>query len=185
MPRKIVARKSAIHGNGVFALQPIARGERVIEYKGRRRTHEEVDAGDTGGVESGHTFLFTLNDDYVIDANYEGGQRRRGQQQDREQAAERAHRRRTGEGPREASRPRAARRMAKVIPTFGAAGASAGARQRARSALPGLSARSAGRVQSLRGFFGLSMVPVHLRAPQRQAQIFFRRAVCGSSRVMP
>jgi len=76
MPRKIVARKSAIHGNGVFALQPIARGERVIEYKGRRRTHDEVDAGDTGGVESGHTFLFTLNDDYVIDANYEGNSAR-------------------------------------------------------------------------------------------------------------
>jgi SET domain-containing protein len=30
MPRKIVARKSAIHGNGVFAVAPIAKGERVI-----------------------------------------------------------------------------------------------------------------------------------------------------------
>ena len=73
MPRKIVARRSAIHGNGVFAVAPIAKGERIIEYKGRRRTHEEVDAGDTGDVDSGHTFLFTLNDEYVIDANYEGG----------------------------------------------------------------------------------------------------------------
>jgi uncharacterized protein len=72
MPRKIVARRSAIHGNGVFAAAPIAKGERIIEYKGRRRTHEEVDAGDTGDVDSGHTFLFTLNDDYVIDANHEG-----------------------------------------------------------------------------------------------------------------
>jgi hypothetical protein len=76
MPRKIVARKSAIHGNGVFALAPIAKGERVIEYKGRRRTHADVDAGDSGGVESGHTFLFTLNDDYVIDANFEGNSAR-------------------------------------------------------------------------------------------------------------
>ena len=76
MPRKIVARKSAIHGNGVFALVPIAKGERIVEYKGRRRTHDEVDAGDTGGVESGHTFLFTLNDEYVIDANYEGNSAR-------------------------------------------------------------------------------------------------------------
>ena len=72
MPRKVVARKSAIHGNGVFALAPIAKGERIIEYKGQRRTHAQVDAGDSGGVESGHTFLFTLNDDYVIDANYGG-----------------------------------------------------------------------------------------------------------------
>lgn len=34
-------------------------------------------------------------------------------------------------------------------------------------------------------FLGLSIVPVHFFEPQWQAQIFFRRAVCGSSRVMP
>lgn len=73
MPSKIAARRSAIHGNGVFATAAIKKGERVVEYKGRRRTHEEVDAGDTGDADSGHTFLFTLNDEYVIDANYEGG----------------------------------------------------------------------------------------------------------------
>ena len=72
MPRKIVARRSAIHGNGVFALEPIAKGERVVEYKGRRRTHEDVDAGDSGDADSGHTFLFTLNDEYIIDANQGG-----------------------------------------------------------------------------------------------------------------
>jgi SET domain-containing protein len=76
MPRKIVARKSPIHGNGVFAVAPIAKGERVIEYKGKRRTHEEVDADTSGDVESGHTFLFTLNDDYVVDANYGGNDAR-------------------------------------------------------------------------------------------------------------
>lgn len=76
MPKKIQARKSTIHGNGVFALAAIAKGERVIEYKGLRRTHDEVDADDTGDVESGHTFLFTLNDDYVIDANYKGNDAR-------------------------------------------------------------------------------------------------------------
>ena len=73
MPRKIVARRSAIHGNGVFAVAPIAKGERIVEYKGRRRTHDEVDADVSGDPDSGHTFLFTLNDEYVIDANYEGG----------------------------------------------------------------------------------------------------------------
>lgn len=76
MPRKIVARRSAIHGNGVFAVAPIAKGERVIEYKGRRRTHEEVDAGDSGDIDSGHTFLFTLNEVFVIDANFEGNSAR-------------------------------------------------------------------------------------------------------------
>ncbi|AKC88411.1 SET domain-containing protein [Pseudoxanthomonas suwonensis] len=72
MPRKIVARKSPIHGNGVFAVAPIRKGERVIEYRGRRRTHEQVDKDVSGDVDSGHTFLFTLNDEYVVDANYEG-----------------------------------------------------------------------------------------------------------------
>lgn len=76
MPRKISARKSKIHGNGVFALQPIAKGERIIEYKGKRRTHDEVDADESGDVESGHTFLFTLDDEWVIDANYGGNSAR-------------------------------------------------------------------------------------------------------------
>jgi SET domain-containing protein len=76
MPRKIVARKSAIHGNGVFAATPIAKGERVIEYKGQRRTHADVDADASGDVDSGHTFLFTLNDEYVIDANFGGNSAR-------------------------------------------------------------------------------------------------------------
>ena len=72
MPKKIATRRSAIHGNGMFAVEPIKKGERLIEYKGRRRTHEEVDAGDSGDVDSGHTFLFTLNEVFVIDANFEG-----------------------------------------------------------------------------------------------------------------
>jgi SET domain-containing protein len=76
MPRKIVARKSAIHGNGVFAATPIAKGERVIEYKGQRRNHADVDADASGDVDSGHTFLFTLNDEYVIDANFGGNSAR-------------------------------------------------------------------------------------------------------------
>ena len=76
MPKKTVTRKSAIHGNGVFAALPVRKGERLIEYKGRRRTHEEVDAGDSGDIESGHTFLFTLDENWVIDANFEGNDAR-------------------------------------------------------------------------------------------------------------
>src|SRR3546814_13100251 len=76
MPRKVAARKARTHGNGVFARAPIAKGERIIEYKGKRRTHDEVDNDDSGDVESGHTFLFTLNDEYVIDANHGGNSAR-------------------------------------------------------------------------------------------------------------
>lgn len=76
MPKKIATRKSAIHGNGMFAVEALAKGERLIEYKGTRRTHEEVDAGDSGDVDSGHTFLFTLNEVWVIDANVKGNDAR-------------------------------------------------------------------------------------------------------------
>ena len=76
MPKKIKARKSAIHGNGVFAVEPLKKGERIIRYRGLLRTHAEVDADDSGDVESGHTFLFTLNDEYVLDANYNGNDAR-------------------------------------------------------------------------------------------------------------
>lgn len=76
MARKIVARKSPIHGNGVFAVAAIAAGTRIIEYKGRRLTHARADRGAAGAVESGHTFLFTLNARYVIDASVDGNSAR-------------------------------------------------------------------------------------------------------------
>ena len=71
-PKKIEARLSSIHGNGVFATEAIAKGERIIRYKGFLRSHEDVDNEYGDLDENGHTFLFTLNDDYVIDANVDG-----------------------------------------------------------------------------------------------------------------
>jgi SET domain-containing protein len=76
MARKFVTRKSKIHGNGVFAAAPIAKGERIVQYKGRLRSHAAVDRAYAGEEETGHTFLFTLNDDYVIDANIDGNSAR-------------------------------------------------------------------------------------------------------------
>lgn len=74
MPRKkIAARLSTIHGNGVFATEAIKKGERIVRYKGKLRTHDEVDEVYGEIDENGHTFLFTLNDDYVVDANINGG----------------------------------------------------------------------------------------------------------------
>ncbi|NCT68985.1 MAG: SET domain-containing protein [Rhodanobacteraceae bacterium] len=72
MPRRIAARRSPIHGNGVFALVDIPAGTELIEYRGRRLTHAQADRRYAGSSDSGHTFLFTLNDRYVIDANHDG-----------------------------------------------------------------------------------------------------------------
>ncbi len=72
MSRRYVARRSPIHGNGVFATAPIARGEEVIQYKGTLMSDAEADQMYGDGGESGHTFLFTLNEHYIIDANRKG-----------------------------------------------------------------------------------------------------------------
>lgn len=72
MSRSIALRRSAIHGNGVFATRPIPAGTRLIQYRGQLRPHEDIDQCYGGDSETGHTFLFTLNERYVIDANVGG-----------------------------------------------------------------------------------------------------------------
>ena len=72
MPRAILTQRSPIHGNGVFAARDLPAEYRVMEYRGRLLTHAQTDRlyGDT--LETGHTFLFTLNEKYVIDGNVGG-----------------------------------------------------------------------------------------------------------------
>jgi SET domain-containing protein len=72
----IVTRRSPIHGNGIFAARDIPAGIELIEYKGRRLTHAEADAKYGETVDTGHTFLFTLDDEYIIDANENGNDAR-------------------------------------------------------------------------------------------------------------
>jgi uncharacterized protein len=72
MSRFFKQRRSPIHGNGVFATSIIPAQTELIEYRGRLLTHAQADRLYDGTSDSGHTFLFTLNDRYVIDANVEG-----------------------------------------------------------------------------------------------------------------
>ncbi|MDB5807213.1 MAG: hypothetical protein JWN73_4535 [Betaproteobacteria bacterium] len=77
MPGKLLqVRNSPIHGRGVFAIANIKKGTRLLQYKGKRLTHKQADKLYGGGSETGHTFLFTLNDDYVLDANQDGNSAR-------------------------------------------------------------------------------------------------------------
>ena len=69
---KIAKRLSKIHGNGVIATDTIRKGEYIVEYKGRIISHDEADRQYHGDVGSGHTFLFTLNHEWIIDANVRG-----------------------------------------------------------------------------------------------------------------
>ncbi len=73
---RIELRQSPIHGRGVFALQRLATGSRLIEYKGERITHREADrrhGRDTVDEGPDHTFLMTLDRRYVIDATASRG----------------------------------------------------------------------------------------------------------------
>ncbi len=72
MPVRFVARRSSIHGQGVFTRTPIPGGALILVYKGLLITHAQADRRYGDRSESGHTFLFTLNARYIIDANAGG-----------------------------------------------------------------------------------------------------------------
>jgi hypothetical protein len=76
MQRKLSVHRSAIHGRGIFAAVDLPAGTQLIEYKGRRLTHAEAHELYGGTAETGHTFLFTLNDHYLIDGNFGGNSAR-------------------------------------------------------------------------------------------------------------
>ncbi|RSZ38587.1 MULTISPECIES: SET domain-containing protein-lysine N-methyltransferase [unclassified Variovorax] len=70
-------RRSDVHGNGVFAVQDLAEGETLIEYKGevinwkealRRHPHDPS--------QPNHTFYFHIDDGRVIDGNVKGNDAR-------------------------------------------------------------------------------------------------------------
>ena len=66
-------RNSVIHGRGVFAIALITRGDRIIEYKGKRSSWDEaMERPDSDPDDSAHTFLFEIDDGRVIDARVRG-----------------------------------------------------------------------------------------------------------------
>jgi hypothetical protein len=70
----VVVRRSRIQGRGVFATRRIRNGTVIVEYKGPRITAEQADElYDDDDDERTHTFLFTVDDNTVIDATRRGG----------------------------------------------------------------------------------------------------------------
>jgi hypothetical protein len=71
--RRIQVRRSGVHGKGVYALQPIKRGTRIIEYKGEVVTWREAQRRHpTNPADPNHTFFFHVDDRHVIDAGVAG-----------------------------------------------------------------------------------------------------------------
>jgi SET domain-containing protein len=76
MPRLITVKHSPVHGNGVFAAKDLPAGTELTEYTGRLITPRQADRFYPDEMESGHTFLFALNDEWIIDANVDGNDAR-------------------------------------------------------------------------------------------------------------
>ena len=75
--RRIAVRRSGVHGKGVFALEPIAAGERLIEYKGERISWKEaLRRHPHNPDEPNHTFYFALDSGKVIDGKVNGNSAR-------------------------------------------------------------------------------------------------------------
>ncbi|BEU28433.1 SET domain-containing protein-lysine N-methyltransferase [Paraburkholderia sp. 22B1P] len=73
-PRRISVRRSPVHGTGLFALQPLEAGERLIEYKGEITSWRRAAARQRS--DAAHTFVFGLSDGRVFDGSRNGNSAR-------------------------------------------------------------------------------------------------------------
>ena len=73
----VEVRNSDVHGRGVFAVAPIAKGTRIFEYLGERVSHAAADKRYEDHDENdNHTFLFIVDRNTVIDAAFNGSDAR-------------------------------------------------------------------------------------------------------------
>lgn len=71
--RRIQTRRSGVHGKGVFAVQDIAKGDTLIEYKGEVISWKEALRRHPHDPEQpNHTFYFHVDDKRVIDGKVDG-----------------------------------------------------------------------------------------------------------------
>lgn len=73
---KIKRRKSKLHGWGVFALEPITKNTRIIDYAGELIDHKESLKRETKYLKRGEIWCFTVNRRWVRDAHVGGNDAR-------------------------------------------------------------------------------------------------------------
>ncbi|MDQ3698116.1 MAG: SET domain-containing protein-lysine N-methyltransferase [Gemmatimonadota bacterium] len=62
-------RRSSIAGRGAFSVRRILAGTRIVEYTGERITPDEADDRyDDDAMPVHHTFLFSVDDEMIVDA---------------------------------------------------------------------------------------------------------------------
>ena len=69
---RIVRRRSKLHGFGVFAVEPINKNKRIIDYDGELIDHKESLRRETKYLKQGCIWCFTVNRRWVRDANVGG-----------------------------------------------------------------------------------------------------------------
>ena len=70
---RIVRRKSAVHGHGVFAVEPITKNTRIIDYAGELvRNGPALNAREDGVPRQGCIWVFRLNRAWSRDADVNG-----------------------------------------------------------------------------------------------------------------
>jgi SET domain-containing protein len=67
LPR-IVRRRSRVHGWGVFALEPINKNTRIVDYAGEKITTKQSTPREARYLKLGHIWCFTINRNWVRDA---------------------------------------------------------------------------------------------------------------------
>src|SRR6266545_1296449 len=75
LPR-VKRRRSKLHGWGVFALEPINKNTRIIDYAGELIDHKESLKRETTYLERGEIWVFTVNRRWVRDAHVGGNDAR-------------------------------------------------------------------------------------------------------------
>ena len=70
---KIARRRSSVHGDGVFAVEPIARNTRIVDYAGELvRNGPESRAREERDLEAGCVWVFRINRAWSRDAAVDG-----------------------------------------------------------------------------------------------------------------
>jgi uncharacterized protein len=77
MPRPIVLpkirrKKSKLHGFGVFAVEPINKNKRIIDYDGQLITNKQSESREDRYLRKGCIWVFRVNRKWSRDANVGG-----------------------------------------------------------------------------------------------------------------
>jgi uncharacterized protein len=74
--RRVIVRRSPVHGKGVFAVSAIRKGARILEYTGEVMSWSRAARRYRSSALAGHIFLFGLDDGRVIDGGRGGNSMR-------------------------------------------------------------------------------------------------------------